>query len=103
MTTPLLSDPRMRAMRQRILGSHTPPCHRCMVITTQFNERGGGAFGALAQPRAPPPLHIRKSFLALGGESEICTRTGNWRLTSLFSLSLLLFVIFVLFLIMIFY
>ena len=23
-------------MRQRILGSHTPPCHRCMVITTQF-------------------------------------------------------------------
>ena len=26
-----------RAMRQRILGSHTPPCHRRMVITTQFN------------------------------------------------------------------
>ena len=25
------------AMRQRILGSHTPPCHRRMVITTQFN------------------------------------------------------------------
>ena len=24
----------VRAMRQRILGSHTPPCHRCMVITT---------------------------------------------------------------------
>ena len=24
-------------MRQRILGSHTPPCHRRMVITTQFN------------------------------------------------------------------
>ena len=23
-----------RAMRQRILGSHTPPCHRRMVITT---------------------------------------------------------------------
>ena len=23
-------------MRQRILGSHTPPCHRRMVITTQF-------------------------------------------------------------------
>ena len=22
------------AMRQRILGSHTPPCHRRMVITT---------------------------------------------------------------------
>ena len=36
-------------MRQRILGSHTPPCHRRMVITTQFNVlpvhkggRGGG-------------------------------------------------------------
>ena len=26
-----------RAMRQRILGSHTPPCHGRMVITTQFN------------------------------------------------------------------
>ena len=25
------------AMRQRILGSHTPPCHRRMVITTQFS------------------------------------------------------------------
>ena len=24
-------------MRQRILGSHTPPCHQCMVITTQFS------------------------------------------------------------------
>ena len=25
------------AMRQWILGSHTPPCHRRMVITTQFS------------------------------------------------------------------
>ena len=25
------------AMRQRIRGSHTPPCHTCMVITTQFS------------------------------------------------------------------
>ena len=25
------------AMRQRILGSHKPPCHRRMVITTQFS------------------------------------------------------------------
>ena len=24
-------------MRQRILGSHTPPCHKRMVITTQFS------------------------------------------------------------------
>ena len=24
-------------MRQRILGSHTPPCHRRMVITTLFS------------------------------------------------------------------
>ena len=29
-------------MRQRILGSHTPPCHRRMVITTQFNILLGG-------------------------------------------------------------
>ena len=27
----------MLAMRQRILGSHTPPCHRRMVITTKFS------------------------------------------------------------------
>ena len=25
------------AIRQRILGSHTPPCHRRMVITTLFS------------------------------------------------------------------
>ena len=24
-------------MRQQILGWHTPPCHKRMVITTQFN------------------------------------------------------------------
>ena len=28
---------RQWAMRQRKLGSHTPPCHRRMVITTLFN------------------------------------------------------------------
>ena len=33
------------AMRQRILGSHTPPCHRRMVITTQFSVfTGGGGY-----------------------------------------------------------
>ena len=26
-----------RALRQRLLGSHTPPCHRRMVNTTQFS------------------------------------------------------------------
>ena len=30
------------AMRQRKLGSHTPPCHRRMVITTLFGPGGGG-------------------------------------------------------------
>ena len=29
-----LATSKKRAMRQRILGSHTPPCHRRMVITT---------------------------------------------------------------------
>ena len=29
-------------MRQRKLGSHTPPCHRRMVITTLFSAGGGG-------------------------------------------------------------
>ena len=27
----------MKAMRQRIVGLHIPPCHRRMVITTQFS------------------------------------------------------------------
>ena len=72
-------------MRQRILGSHTPPCHRRMVITTQFNvlpcctaaqtssvplqvafdcalaictsgSRGGWVGGVGAPPPPPPPL-----------------------------------------------
>ena len=59
-------------MRQRILGSHTPPCHRRMVITTQFSvvqsrSLGGGtpfvvllrvvvgAYGGLCVPGAPGP------------------------------------------------
>ena len=35
------------AMRQRILGSHTPPCHRRMVITTLSSilPLGGGVQG----------------------------------------------------------
>ena len=32
--TPQLSVKTCGAMRQRMLGSHTPPCHRRMVITT---------------------------------------------------------------------
>ena len=31
------TQPNPRAMRQRKLGSHTPPCHRRMVITTLFS------------------------------------------------------------------
>ena len=30
-------SPSDKATRQRIPGSHTPPCHRRMVITTQFS------------------------------------------------------------------
>ena len=60
------------AMRQRILGSHTPPCHRCMVITTQFNVlpcctalvRGGG--GGLGSGRQLPP-QLTVGWRALGG------------------------------------
>ena len=36
-------------MRQRILGSHTPPCHRRMVITT---PGGGGAWVSLGNSAA---------------------------------------------------
>ena len=39
-----LREGRLGAMRQRKLGSHTPPCHRRMVITTLFSvlSVGGG-------------------------------------------------------------
>ena len=52
-------------MRQRILGSHTPPCHRRMVITTLFSvllaalQRrpalfgGGGGVPGTSFPVAP--------------------------------------------------
>ena len=52
-------------MRQRKLGSHTPPCHRRMVITTLFNVMlaalqragsvGGGGGGAQAPLSSPCP------------------------------------------------
>ena len=48
-------------MRYRKLGSHTPPCHRRMVITTLFSvllaEVGwGGGGGRLPLP--PLALHL---------------------------------------------
>ena len=44
-------------MRQRILGSHTPPCHRRMVITTQFSAqfRGRGGGGISCGGNCVPP------------------------------------------------
>ena len=41
-------------MRQRILGSHTPPCHRRMVITTLFRQGGGGVGVKGPVPASPP-------------------------------------------------
>ena len=35
-------------MRQRKLGSHTPPCHRRMVITTLGGRGGGEVTGQMA-------------------------------------------------------
>ena len=43
----------LRAMRQRKLGSHTPPCHRRMVITTSFNVM------LAALQRSPVLYHTR--------------------------------------------
>ena len=48
-----LSTSTSRAMRQRELGSHTPPCHRRMVITTLFS-----VFPAALQ-RRPVLYHTR--------------------------------------------
>ena len=69
-------------MRQRILGSHTPPCHKRMVITTQFNvlpcctaaqtssvplqvafeeEGGGGKHSKEMEPRAQGPRITRRA------------------------------------------
>ena len=69
------------AMRQRILGSHTPPCHRRMVITTQFNVlhcctaaqsssvprgwgRGGGGGGGSGDPDLLEAPKAPENFLA---------------------------------------
>ena len=41
-------------MRQRKLGSHTPPCHRRMVITTLFSVGEGGVAGR--QPCTEPNI-----------------------------------------------
>ena len=45
-------------MRQRKLGSHTPPCHRRMVITTLFNV-------LLAALQRRPVLYHTKWFLTV--------------------------------------
>ena len=47
-------------MRQRKLGSHTPPCHRRMVITTLFS-----VFLAALQRR--PVLYHTRWLLNRGG------------------------------------
>ena len=46
------------AMRQRILGSHTPPCHRRMVITTLFSV-------LLAALQRSPVLYHTRCLLAV--------------------------------------
>ena len=48
------------AMRQRKLGSHTPPCHRRMVITTLFS-----VFLVALQRR--PVLYHRLGVCVWGG------------------------------------
>ena len=45
-------------MRQRKLGSHTPPCHRRMVITTLFNVM-------LAALQRRPNLYHTRWFLTV--------------------------------------
>ena len=47
-------------MRQRKLGSHTPPCHRRMVITTLFSvcsgqDGGGGVTSYVSSNLHPSP------------------------------------------------
>ena len=48
------------AMRQRILGLHTPPCHRRMVISTLFSV-------FLAALQRTPHLHHTRWLHAVGG------------------------------------
>ena len=66
-------------MRQRKLGSHTPPCHRRMVITTLFSvllaalQRrplgGGDHFKQMPHPYHTPPCQWPKPcfFFREGG------------------------------------
>ena len=48
-------------MRQRKLGSHTPPCHRRMVITTLFSVL------LAALQRRPVLYHTRRLLRGVGG------------------------------------
>ena len=54
-------------MRQRILDSHTPPCHRRMVITTLFS-----VFLAALQ-RRPVLYHTRWLLRGGGGGPQLWT------------------------------
>ena len=62
------------AMRQRILGSHTPPCHRRMVITTQFSVL---PCCTAAQTSSVPLQVAFDGALALAISTSRSTRTHN--------------------------
>ena len=55
-------------MRQRILGSHTPPCHRRMFITTLFSVFLAALVVAMRQRilgSHTPPCHRRMVITTL--------------------------------------
>ena len=60
------------AMRQRILGWHTPPCHRRMVITTLFNVL------LAALQRRQVLYHTRWSLGGGGGATGTETKTHTY-------------------------
>ena len=57
-------------MRQRKLGSHTPPCHRRMVITTLFSV-------LLAALRRRPGLYHTRWLLTAHAHACACARGGG--------------------------
>ena len=53
-------------MRQRILGSHTPPCHRRMVITTVVSSGLGGVWGG-SGPKTHWGMRLLDKIMILQG------------------------------------
>ena len=68
-------------MRQRILGSHTPRCHKRMVITTLFSMGGGGGVHSIGFFMADHYVHIM-DHMSFNGCRVLSTTQGSLHVTT---------------------